>query len=95
MDLRLRVKVSPRSSRTGFCGLMADGSPRIALRSAPAGGRANHELTEYIAREFGVGRNDVEIVSGLRSSRKTLLVRAPAHRPEWLPGTGEAEGISS
>ena len=82
-ETRLRVKVVTRARQSGFRGLMADGSARIALRSPPVDGRANDELRELLAGEFGVSVADVTISSGLTGRWKTVRIVAPSRTPRW------------
>jgi uncharacterized protein len=44
----LTVKVTPRSKKTEFVGLLDDGTLKIRLRAIPEDGQANHELLEYL-----------------------------------------------
>ncbi len=69
-----RVRVAPRASRTGAAG-EHDGALRVCVAAPPVEGAANEELRRYLARSFGVARDDVEITSGLASKTKTVRVR--------------------
>jgi uncharacterized protein len=62
--MTLRVKVIPRSQRSEIVGELADGTLKVRIAAAPERGRANEELIALLAAKFGVGRGDVEIVSG-------------------------------
>ena len=70
----IRVRVTPRSGREGL--LCNDQEEiRVRLTSPPVKGKANQDLVRLLARSLGVGKKDVEIVSGLSSRRKTVWVR--------------------
>ena len=46
----------------------------VALNSAPAHGKANHELIEYLARELKVARSGIAIVRGETSRYKSVSI---------------------
>jgi len=73
-----------RGRKTGFSGVMADGTVRITLNAPPVDGRANRELTEWLAGQFGTKPGNVVIISGAQSRMKTVLIEDPgAVRPPW------------
>ncbi len=80
------VRVVPRSGRTGFHSLMANGHYKLRLRASPVDGRANAELVGWLAGEFSVPRERVIIRTGATSRRKTLEIVPPASSPEWFHG---------
>jgi uncharacterized protein (TIGR00251 family) len=67
----LKIKVEPRSSKSGVVGPYGD-ALKVKLNSPPVEGKANRELVEVLAREFGISRKDVEIISGQSSKNKTV-----------------------
>jgi uncharacterized protein (TIGR00251 family) len=73
-SLTLRVKVIPKSARTGAIGEMADGSVKIKVAAVPEKGKANAELTAYLAEVFSVSRSNVTLVMGAASSTKLLRI---------------------
>lgn len=73
--LRINVKVIPKSARNEIVEVQADGTWRIKVAAVPEKGKANAELCGFLAKEFGVGRSSVEVVSGLTSQRKVVVVR--------------------
>jgi uncharacterized protein (TIGR00251 family) len=72
--LRISVKVVPKSSRNEVVEVQADGTWRIKVAAAPEKGKANAELCEFLAKEFGVARSKVEVVAGHASHRKQVLI---------------------
>lgn len=70
----LRVKVMARSSRTEVAGALADGTVKIKVAAAPDKGQANAELCAFLAREFGVSQNRVEVIAGRTSPLKVVRV---------------------
>jgi uncharacterized protein (TIGR00251 family) len=67
------VRVIPRAGRSGLAGTR-DGALLVRLNAPPVDGAANSELIEVLAREFGVPKRGVTIVSGERSRQKRVRV---------------------
>ena len=70
-ELILKIRVEPRSSKSGIAGPYGDGL-KVKLTSPPVEGKANKELVEVLARAFGIKKSDVEIVSGKSSKNKVV-----------------------
>ncbi len=73
-EVRLKVKVVPKSGRNEVAGVMADGTLKVRVHSAPERGKANAEVCEVVAAELGVKPRHVVILSGATSPMKQLLV---------------------
>ena len=58
-----KVKVIPKSPKRVLRGVMADGTYKIGLTSAPEKGRANDELIDFLSEELGIDRRNIEIMS--------------------------------
>jgi len=71
--LVLKIKVEPRSSRSGVVGPYGDGL-KVKLTSPPVESRANDELIEVLAKEYGVHKRDIEIISGQSSKNKLVRI---------------------
>ncbi len=71
----LRVKVVPGSSRTATCGWL-DTMLKIKVAAAPEKGKANECLLGFLAKQLGVKRHDINIISGHTSSIKQLHIAA-------------------
>jgi uncharacterized protein (TIGR00251 family) len=72
--LILNVRVEPRSSRPGIAGHYGDGI-KVKLNSPPVDGRANSELIDILAKEYGIHKRDVEIISGRNSKNKVVRLK--------------------
>ena len=70
----LNVRAQPRSSRAGIDGLVGD-AVKVRVRCAPVDGKANKELVETLADEFGVAKSCVVFKSGETSNQKRILLR--------------------
>jgi uncharacterized protein (TIGR00251 family) len=46
----------------------------ISLKSKPERGKANRELIQKLADHFGVSKDKIDIISGLRSTKKLVEI---------------------
>ena len=70
--MRLNVKVIPRAKRELF---KKEGELiKIYLTVPPVNGKANAALVRFLAEHFGVRPSDIEIIKGLHSQRKTIII---------------------
>lgn len=70
----INVKAQPRSSKSGIEGLLGD-AVKVRIKCAPVDGKANRELIETLADEFGIPKSRVEFKSGETSKQKRILLR--------------------
>lgn len=70
------VRVRPSAPKTCAVSVMDDASIKIDIAAVPEGGKANIELIKYIAKEFGVSRSQVAIISGAADRHKLIQVRS-------------------
>lgn len=57
------VKVVPGSSKTAVCGLL-DGKIKIKVSAVAEKGKANKCLLEFLAKQLGVKKSAIRIISG-------------------------------
>jgi len=74
-DVLLSLKVVPNASKTESAGVMSDGTRKIRVAAVPENGKANEALRRFLAEEYGVPLDQVEIVAGHTGTRKTVRVR--------------------
>lgn len=74
-----KAVVQPRGSRNEIVGLQGD-ALKIRLTAPPVEGAANKMCIEFLAKSLKVRKSDVEIVSGLSSKTKHLLVRSATRK---------------
>lgn len=67
------AKVVPGSSRTAVAGVLDD-MIKIRVAAAPEKGKANQCLVAFLARQLGVKKNGIEIVSGRTNPVKQVQV---------------------
>ena len=70
----IRVKVIPRSAKTGLAGEMADGTLKVKIAAPPEKGKANDALCTFLAEHYRVPRNAVVIVSGHSAALKLVRI---------------------
>jgi hypothetical protein len=74
----IAVRVTPRSSKPGIGGWRegADGRQELEVRvaAAPADGEANAAIIKLLAKELGVPKGSIEIVSGETSRHKRIAL---------------------
>lgn len=76
-EVYLRVKVRPSAAKTEIRGILEEGEETIKIDiAAPAErGKANQELINFLAREFGVKSVQVRIVSGISEKIKLIKIK--------------------
>jgi hypothetical protein len=67
------TKIVPGSSRTCVCGIF-NGMLKIKITAAPEKGKANQRLLEFLAKQLGVKKNTISIISGQTNPIKQVQV---------------------
>ncbi len=71
--IRFDILVAPRASRERI-GPVVGERIKVSVTAPPTEGKANDAVVIFLARVFRVRRQDVEIVIGEKSKRKTVRV---------------------
>ncbi len=82
-DLILRLHVQPNAKRDEVIGLH-DQRIRLRTTAPPVDGKANKYLQQYLAREFGVSKSRVRLISGDSSRLKRVRIESPQKQPAWM-----------
>ncbi len=82
-DLILNVRVQPRASKTGLAEVLGD-AIKLRLTSPPVDGKANQQLITVLAKQFGVAKSAIVIVSGEKGRDKRVCIRQPAKLPQGI-----------
>jgi uncharacterized protein (TIGR00251 family) len=69
----LALYVQPKSSRTRITGLH-DGSLKLAITAPPVEGKANAQVTTFIAKLFKIPKSAVTLLSGHQGRHKRVAV---------------------
>lgn len=70
----LTVRVRPGAKETMITEFLADGTVKIDLAAPAEDGKANAELVRFVAEKHGVSKENVRIVSGMRSRKKLIRI---------------------
>ena len=98
--VRVRLKVTPKAKRAGIGGLLAepDGGQgrneralKVAVTAAPEAGKANAAVIALLAKEWGVAKSAISVVSGATDRRKIIEIRGQSAElmqrlQAWLNG---------
>lgn len=88
----LTIRVTPRSRKTEFGGLMENGTLRVRVAAPPVEGKANAALVKFLSKVLGVRRNRIEIVAGQKGLGKIISILdlsaedAERRIQDWLEG---------
>jgi uncharacterized protein (TIGR00251 family) len=82
-DLLLDLRVQPRAGSDAF------GDPvgerlKLRLSAPPIDGKANAQLTRFLAKAFDVPKARVQLESGAASRNKRVRIQAPKQLPLGL-----------
>jgi len=70
----LRVRIQPRASRCGISDVKED-YLKLRVSAPPVEGAANRACRDYLAKQFGIPKGYVEILSGEKSREKRILLK--------------------
>jgi uncharacterized protein (TIGR00251 family) len=70
----LRVHAQPGAGRSAVIGRYGD-AVKIRIAAPPVDGRANAALAEFLAKELGLDRSGIELLSGDKSRNKRFRLR--------------------
>ena len=73
-EVIFKVKAKPGAPKDTIIGEMADGTLKIAVSAAPVKGKANERLISFLAGEFGVKRQNVNIIFGQTAKIKLVKI---------------------
>lgn len=72
--VRLTLHLQPGARKTELAGEYGE-ALKIRLAAPPVEGKANAALLLWLAREFGVAKNAVTLLSGERNRHKIVAIR--------------------
>jgi uncharacterized protein (TIGR00251 family) len=70
----LTIRVTPRARKTGFGGVLEDGTLRVRVNAPPVEGKANTALVKFMAKVLGVRKSRIEIVAGQKGLDKIISI---------------------
>ena len=72
--LTFDIHVIPHASRVEIVGVQ-EGALKIKVTVPPVEGAANEACIKLLAKELGLKRSQMEIASGAKSRKKTIMVK--------------------
>ncbi|MGD1119998.1 MAG: DUF167 domain-containing protein [Dehalococcoidales bacterium] len=72
-NIRLAVKVTPNAGRNEITGFRED-VLQVRIAAPPDKGKANQELTDFLAEKLGVKKSAITIIRGMTSRHKVLTI---------------------
>ena len=82
-NLILNCHLQPKASSDAIVGLHAE-SVKIRITAPPIEGKANAHLVKFLAKQFGVAKSAVSILSGELGRQKRVRIETPTKTPEQL-----------
>ena len=79
--LVLHCQLQPRASTDDIVGVQAD-KLKIRITAPPVDGKANSHLVKFLSRQFGVAKQNVQLISGGTSRYKIIEISSPTKLPE-------------
>ena len=83
-ELVLNVYVQPRASRDEIVGPHGD-CLKVRITAPPVEGKANTHLLKFLAKQFGVSRQQISLISGQQGRHKQLRIDQPSRLPAVIP----------
>ena len=68
------VRIVPRASRSEIVGEF-EGALRVRIAAPPVEGAANRELITFLAKQFKLPQNAIEIIAGTNSKNKIIRLK--------------------
>ena len=69
----LQIKVTPNASKNQLVG-WTEGILRLRIKGVPEKGQVNEELIAFLAKQLGIAKSHIELVSGKTSRLKRLQI---------------------
>lgn len=73
--MKLTLYVQPGAKKSGYSGKYGD-LHKIKISALPSENAANDKLVDFISKLLSIPKDKITIVSGLKSRRKTLEIKA-------------------
>jgi len=82
-ELILNIHAQTRAKTEAISGLYSD-RIKVKIKSPPVDNKANQEIINLFAREFGVSKSHVSINTGQHNRDKTIAILSPQKEPVWF-----------
>jgi len=81
--LVLNILGKPGANRDAIGKVKGD-QLRVSVTAPPVAGRATDHMVRFLAEEFGVTKNDIQVVFGRFNVNKQLRIRSPKKLPSVI-----------
>jgi hypothetical protein len=78
--LVLNILGTPSAKRDAISKVKGD-QLKVSVTATPVAGKATDHMVRFLAKEFGVTVNDIEVVFGRFNVNKQLRIRSPKNLP--------------
>ena len=82
-NLILNCHLQPKASNNAIVGLQGE-NVKIRITAPPIEGKANAHLVKFLAKQFGVAKSAVSILSGELGRQKRVRIESPKKIPQIL-----------
>jgi uncharacterized protein YggU (UPF0235/DUF167 family) len=69
-----RIKVTTKQPKTEYLSTLDDETIKIRLKAVPEKGRANDELTRFLAEVLAIRKDTIEIIAGASDTVKLVRI---------------------
>ncbi len=73
-EVYLRLKVRPNAAMTALKDIMSDETVKIDIAAKPEQGKANAVLIKFLAKEFGIAKENIKMLSGVSERLKLIKI---------------------
>ena len=84
-QLILNLRIQPKASRDEIVGPYGEDDNemlKVRISAPPIDGKANSYLIKFLAKQFGVPKNAVELLSGETGRNKRIAITGPKRFPD-------------
>lgn len=83
-QLIINLKVQPKASRDEIVGPYGKEGDTLKVRicAPPVDGKAKAHLLKFLAKQFGIPKSDVKLLSGASGRTKKVSINRPQQFPE-------------
>ena len=74
-SLLIKVKIIPNSSKNDI--IIEDDCIKVKVTAQPVENKANKALVELLAKKIKLAKSNIEIIKGLTSKEKTIMLTLP------------------
>lgn len=72
--IELAVKITPKASKNEIVG-WESGELKIRIAAVPEKGEANEELIRFLAKQLGISKSQIILLSGDKNRHKRLIIK--------------------